>query len=86
MLISKCTLNDSFLVSVHLEHDVVAFVQLVLIMPEGNGEVELLIESFYIAFTVVIKCKHQRPFAVGIGPQIGFDEGKVMLFVLDQHL
>ena len=86
-LISKCTLDDSFFVGVQLENDLIAFVQYSFIIPKGNRKVELLIESFHIAFPVVIKCEHQRLFSVGlIGSQCSFDEGEVVFLVLDQNL
>ena len=86
-LISKCTLDDSFFVGIQLEHDLIAFVQYAFIMPKGDRKVELLIESFHIAFPVVIKGEHQRLLSVGlIGSQCSFDEGEVVFLVLDQNL
>ena len=67
-----------------MEHDLVILVQLALIVPKRNGQVELLVETFHIVFPMMKKGERQSLGSIGVGSNSILDKRKPKLSKLER--
>jgi len=86
LLISKCTANHSFLVSIDVEHNLVPLAQGIGVCPQGDRQVDFAVKTLDVIVPVVVEGEVQSLFSILVLQFVFYEVIAVRLvFYLDQQ-